>query len=129
MLYKLYDRTDLFVEVEEALGAVDVVEGGAAGHPAVDAHGVDTQRALRRHEQPVGVGATHKHLYRGKQTSDSGTDHTQTPVGRKQTSDGGTDNTQTPVGKKTDIWWHRQHTNTCREENRHMVAQTTHRHL
>ena len=54
--------TDLFVEVEESLGAVDVVEGSTAGHPAINAHGVDTQGAFSRHEQPVGVRAAHKHL-------------------------------------------------------------------
>ena len=49
------------VEVEEPLGAVDVVEGGEAGDGAVDAHGVRAQLAARRQQQPVRVRAAQEH--------------------------------------------------------------------
>lgn len=54
--------TDLSVEVEEALGAVDVVEGREGLHGAVDAHGVQPQRPPARQQHPVRGGAADKHL-------------------------------------------------------------------
>lgn len=53
---------DLSVEVEEALGAVDVVEGGEGVDGAIDAHGVQPQGPPRRHQQPVRGGAADEHL-------------------------------------------------------------------
>ena len=47
----------LLVEVEEALGTVDVVEGREAGHGAVDGHGVGAQLAAGGEHEPVRVGA------------------------------------------------------------------------
>ena len=45
------------VEVEEAVRAVDVVEGGEGGDAPVDGHGMEAQLTAARQEQPVGIRA------------------------------------------------------------------------
>jgi hypothetical protein len=43
------------VKVEEAVGAVDIVERGEGRDAPVDRHGVEAQLAPAGQEQPVGV--------------------------------------------------------------------------
>ena len=50
----------LFVEVDEPLRAVDVVEGGEARHRAVDVHRMGSNLASARQQQPVWVRAGDK---------------------------------------------------------------------
>lgn len=52
----------LFVEVEEAFGAVDVMEGGEGLDGAVDGHGVQPHGSSGRDEHPVGRGSADEHL-------------------------------------------------------------------
>lgn len=52
----------LFVEVEEAFGAVDVVEGREGLDGAVDAHGVEPDGAARGDQHPVRRRPTDEHL-------------------------------------------------------------------
>ncbi len=68
--------TDLGVEVEEALRAVDVVEGSEGGDWSVDGHGVEMEGTSMGHEHPLGVRSTHKHLggrEGGKEGGEGGT--------------------------------------------------------
>ena len=51
----------LAIEVEEALGAVDVVEGGEGGDRAIYRHGVAPQLPPPGQEQPVRIGSRHEH--------------------------------------------------------------------
>ena len=50
----------LSVEVEEAMGAVDIVEGGKGGDAAINRHGVGSQFTLPSEEKPVGIGSRDK---------------------------------------------------------------------
>ena len=52
----------LFVEVQESLGTVDIVEGRHTRDDPVDRHGVDTQNTPRCHEEPMRVRTTYEHL-------------------------------------------------------------------
>lgn len=52
----------LFVEVEEAFGAVDVVKGGEGLDGSIDGHGVKPQPSSRGDQHPVGGRATDEHL-------------------------------------------------------------------
>ena len=56
----------LSIEVEEAVGTVDVVEGSKASDRAVNVGGVDVHASPAAQEYPVWVGTTHKHLKRKK---------------------------------------------------------------
>lgn len=51
----------LAIDVEEALWAVDVVEGGEGVDSTVDGHGVGAKLTACRQEEPVRVRAAHKH--------------------------------------------------------------------
>lgn len=52
----------LSVEVQEATGAVDVVEWGEGINGAIDAHGVQSQGPPASHQKPVGRGAADENL-------------------------------------------------------------------
>lgn len=54
----------LLVEVEETLGAVDVMEGGERLDGTVDAHGVKPQGSARGDQHPVWRRAADKDLQR-----------------------------------------------------------------
>ena len=56
-------NADLSTEVEETMGAVDIVEGSEGGDWSVHKHGVESQSSLLGPHDPVGVGPTHKHLH------------------------------------------------------------------
>ena len=53
----------LFIEVEEAARAVDIVEGGEAGDRAIYTHGMNPEWATSRHEQPMRERPTDEHLH------------------------------------------------------------------
>lgn len=52
----------LFVEVEETLGAVDVMEGGERLNGAIDGHGVKPHGSSRSDKHPVGRWTTDEDL-------------------------------------------------------------------
>lgn len=52
----------LFVEVEETLGAVDIVKRREGLNGAIYCHGVQTQRPARGHQHPVRRRSTDEHL-------------------------------------------------------------------
>lgn len=52
----------LFVEVEEAMGAVYVVKVRHADDAVVNAHGVAPELSLARQDEPVRVRSGNKHL-------------------------------------------------------------------
>ena len=52
----------LRIEVEEAVGTVDVVEGSKAGDGTIDEHGMDIHASSPTEEYPVGIWSAHKHL-------------------------------------------------------------------
>ncbi len=62
IFYEIQKCTDLSVEVEESTWTVNIVEWYEACHIAVDAHRVNPESTTRRHEQPMRIWATYKHL-------------------------------------------------------------------
>ena len=55
-------NTHLAVEVEEAILTVNVSEGSEALDRSIHTHGVITQLPTHRHEHPVRIWTTNKHL-------------------------------------------------------------------
>ena len=58
------------VEIDKALGAVDVVEGSEALDRAINGHGMHPKLAPGPEDGPVRVGAAYEHAGKGSRASD-----------------------------------------------------------